>query len=168
MESFDLGSKTCYIYKNGKADTCLLQPVGSYDLTILDREVALIKELAPSVPFTFAAMLIDDWNNELSPWEAPAVFGNENFGAGANDTLSFITEALLKKLNMNTDHIYLGGYSLAGLFSLWAAYQTDIFSGIAAVALGLVSRMGRIYGITEYKNAGGVSEPWRQRRKDEK
>ena len=28
----------------------------------------------------------------------------------------------------------LGGYSLAGLFSLWAAYQTDAFSGIAAAS----------------------------------
>ena len=27
-----------------------------------------------------------------------------------------------------------GGYSLAGLFSLWAAYQTDVFSGIAAAS----------------------------------
>ena len=29
---------------------------------------------------------------------------------------------------------YIGGYSLAGLFSLWAAYQTDIFAGVAAVS----------------------------------
>lgn len=28
----------------------------------------------------------------------------------------------------------IGGYSLAGLFSLWAAYQTDIFSGVAAAS----------------------------------
>ena len=30
--------------------------------------------------------------------------------------------------------IGLGGYSLAGLFALWAAYQTDLFQGIAAVS----------------------------------
>lgn len=29
---------------------------------------------------------------------------------------------------------YLGGYSLAGLFSLWAAYQTNLFAGIAAAS----------------------------------
>ena len=28
----------------------------------------------------------------------------------------------------------LGGYSLAGLFSLWSGYQTDVFEGIAAVS----------------------------------
>ena len=29
---------------------------------------------------------------------------------------------------------YIGGYSLAGLFSLWTAYQTDVFVGIAAAS----------------------------------
>ena len=28
----------------------------------------------------------------------------------------------------------IGGYSLAGLFALWAAYQTDVFSGVAAAS----------------------------------
>ncbi|MBR6090395.1 MAG: hypothetical protein IKP86_10705, partial [Anaerolineaceae bacterium] len=30
--------------------------------------------------------------------------------------------------------VILGGYSLAGLFSLWSVYQTDIFSAAAAVS----------------------------------
>ena len=29
---------------------------------------------------------------------------------------------------------YAGGYSMAGLFSLWAAYQTDAFAGVAAAS----------------------------------
>lgn len=29
---------------------------------------------------------------------------------------------------------YLGGYSLAGLFALWAAYQTDVFKGVVAAS----------------------------------
>ena len=28
----------------------------------------------------------------------------------------------------------IGGYSLAGLFALWAAYQTDAFKGVAAAS----------------------------------
>lgn len=134
MESYNWGGKNCYVHKNESADICLIQPIGNHDLAIFDKEMEQIKKLAPTVPFSFVAMLINDWNNELSPWKAPAVFGDEDFGAGANDTLTFITEILLKELNVNTDHICLGGYSLAGLFSLWAAYQTGIFSGIAAVS----------------------------------
>lgn len=30
--------------------------------------------------------------------------------------------------------LILGGYSLAGLFALWSAYQTDLFSGIVAAS----------------------------------
>ena len=30
--------------------------------------------------------------------------------------------------------IFFGGYSLTGFFALWAAYQTDLFSGVAAAS----------------------------------
>ncbi len=32
---------------------------------------------------------------------------------------------------------FIGGYSLAGLFALWAAYQTDLFAGAAAASPSL-------------------------------
>lgn len=134
-----IGNKRCYLYESRGADICLIQAVDGHDLAVLDRGAELIKELAPGVPFTLAAFLIEDWNNELFPWEAPAVFGRENFGAGAGITLQYITETLLPWLgeNFGAGHkmdCCLGGYSLSGLFALWAAYQTDRFCGIAAVS----------------------------------
>ena len=33
-----------------------------------------------------------------------------------------------------TKTYYIGGYSLAGLFALWAAYQTDVFAGAVAAS----------------------------------
>ena len=30
--------------------------------------------------------------------------------------------------------VLIGGYSLAGFFALWAAYQTELFTGVAAVS----------------------------------
>ena len=45
-------------------------------------------------------------------------------GDAANDS-----EATTEKLR-----VYLGGYSLAGLFALWAGYQSDLFDGIAAAS----------------------------------
>ena len=134
-----ISGKRCFIYENDTADIFLLQAVGEHDLGTLDREAELIKELAPDTPFTLAALLIEDWNHELSPWAAPAVFGNEGFGTGAADTLRFLTNSLIPTLEEVYGHngeltFYLGGYSLSGLFALWAAYQTDIFRGIAAVS----------------------------------
>ena len=132
-------NKKCFIHENGAADTFLIQAVDAHDLELLDREAELIAELSPESRFTLAAFLIEDWNTELSPWEAPAVFGGEPFGSGAPQTLSFVTDSLLPEINnmypsTGTKRFYLGGYSLAGLFALWSAYQADIFSGIAAVS----------------------------------
>lgn len=125
--------KKCCIYQNDEADAFLIQAVDEHDLALLDKEVEIIKGLTHT-PFTLAAFLIEDWNRELSPWKAPAVFGQEDFGSGAAKTLSFITEALLPELGGNGKSCYLGGYSLSGLFALWSAYQTDLFRGIAAVS----------------------------------
>ena len=133
MEDKIINGKKCYIYENSAAKACLIQPVDDHDLELLDKEVELIKELFPKTPFTLAALLIESWNTELSPWQAPAVFGTEDFGCGAAETLSFITDSLLPRLG-GKKHYYLGGYSLSGLFALWSAYQTDIFEGIAAVS----------------------------------
>ena len=118
-----------YEYGNLQADVVLVQPVGDHDLAGLEAEVAEIRRLA-NKEFRLLAVKVDDWNQDLSPWPASAVFGNEDFGNGARETLTEILE-----LCKDEDKVYcLGGYSLAALFSLWAAYQTDRFAGIAAAS----------------------------------
>ena len=115
-------------------DTLLIQPIGEHSLETIDAEVLRLEELAGSGPFTLAAFLTD-WNQDLPPWEAEAVFGEEAFGNGAQDTLDFITGCLIPEITAGgKPMIYVGGYSLAGLFALWAAYQTDAFAGVAAAS----------------------------------
>ena len=89
-----IASKKCFIYPSENASKCLIQPVDERDSELLDKEVEEIKSLTDK-PFVFVAFLIEDWNKELSPWEAPAVFGKENFGSGANKTLSYITKSII-------------------------------------------------------------------------
>ena len=91
------------------------------------------------IPFLMAVFEVRDWNKELSPWDAPPVFGREDFGHGAADTLSFIENDLLPALyghyELKQDlPMILGGYSLAALFALWAVCQTDRFSAAAAAS----------------------------------
>ena len=121
MERFEYGSPD--------ARAVLIQPVDEHDLAFIESEVSLIREKAPA-DFRLVAIKVGDWNRDLSPWEAPAVFGREDFGDGAADTLAEI----LNLCGDRTRNYYLGGYSLAGLFALWAAGQTDAFSGIAAAS----------------------------------
>lgn len=80
--------------------------------------------------FGLFAVKVDNWNADLSPWQAPAVFGNEAFGDGAAHTLDVILQLCLDKERK----YYIGGYSLAGFFALWASYQTGVFAGTAAAS----------------------------------
>ncbi|AMD94624.1 esterase [Leptotrichia sp. oral taxon 847] len=128
-----------YMKENKNTEYVLIQPVDEHDIDVLDNEVRYISENT-SKNFSLAAFKIDDWNSELTPWEMPLLRGKGNFGNEAGKTLEFIKEKLIPSLaefmniqDKNVKYI-LGGYSLAGLFSLWSGYQTDIFDGIAGVS----------------------------------
>lgn len=118
-----------YEYGNPEADTVLIQPTGEHEMASLENEVREI-EKRTSKEFRFIATKVENWNDDLSPWKAPAVFKTEDFCGGASKTLENII-ALCADKNRK---YYIGGYSLAGLFALWAACQTDIFPGVAAAS----------------------------------
>lgn len=131
--------KKCILYLNENTEYILIQPVDENDISVLDNEVKHIEENTDR-NFSLVAFKIEDWNSELTPWEMPLLRGKGNFGDGAAGTLEFIKNELIPALSeyTNTENkeikYILGGYSLAGLFSLWSGYQTDIFEGIAAVS----------------------------------
>ena len=132
-KEYTLSDRTCFLYQNEAAKHLLIQPIDEHDLEGLDQEVETIKELSDK-SFSLVAFMIKDWNQELTPWGAPPVFGKTPFGDGAEKTLEFITSQLLPEVQEDIPHLILGGYSLAGLFALWAGYQTDKFEGIAAAS----------------------------------
>lgn len=133
--SESIAGRECYIYDCGSPDLLLIQPVDDHDLQVLDSEVAEIAKLSKGTSFTLAAFRVNDWNDDLSPWEAPAVFGDKGFGGLAGLTLEYVRDALIPALTGGRDaQIYIGGYSLAGFFALWAVYQTDMFRGAAAAS----------------------------------
>ena len=97
--------------------------------------------------YALSIVPVTDWNRDLSPWPAPAVFGSDAFGGGAEATLRE-----LLKLCADGDKTYiLGGYSLAGLFALWAAYRTDRFAAVAAASPSVW-----FPGFTEFAESGAI------------
>ena len=137
-ENFVIEDKECIGYILENTQYLLIQPVDEHDIEVLDNEVAEIQNNTDK-QFSLIAFKIEDWNNELSPWEAPPAFRNKSFGSGATETLEFIESRLIQtvkeKYNLDNDiKFILGGYSLAGLFSLWSAYKSNTFSGIAAAS----------------------------------
>ena len=136
-QTMQIGNKPCRIYGEPHAEYLLLQITGEHELQSMDHEVTVIAQ--SSWNFLFVAIPVESWNDALSPWEAPAVWGKQGFGGKAADTLSFLTEQVIPTLKQQFHlpenvKIILGGYSLAGLFALWASTQTDLFYGIAAAS----------------------------------
>ena len=116
-------------YGDTASKIVLLQAVDQHDESFTEKEIALIREQTDK-DFMLTAFKVKDWNKELSPWQAPPVFGKESFGEGAAATL----EEILKYATDASKNYYIGGYSLAGLFALWAAHKSDVFRAVAAVS----------------------------------
>ena len=119
-----------YVFGDPASVNVLIQPTDKQALAEISGEIGAIAACAGSRDFQLIAVNIEDWNLELSPWSAPPVFGKEAFGGGAEQTLAEILSLCADK----GKRYYLGGYSLAGLFALWAACQTDAFAGVAAAS----------------------------------
>ena len=137
-QTMQIGNKPCRIYGADCAEYLLLQMTDEHELQRMDNEVAAIAQ-GVAHPFLFAAIPVESWNDALSPWEAPAVWGKQGFGGKAADTLRFLTEQVIPTLKQQfrlpeNVKIILGGYSLAGLFALWASTQTNLFYGVAAAS----------------------------------
>ncbi|MBR2822280.1 MAG: esterase [Clostridia bacterium] len=110
----------------------LIQPVDEHDLELMQGETAQIRARCPNQSFSVLA-IETDWFKDLAPWKAKSAFkGQPDFGDGAG---AFLQSILNTIGSPSPDRRYiLGGYSLAGLFALWAGYQTDAFDGIAAAS----------------------------------
>lgn len=126
MERLNLGGVECMFYCNNSPKFLLVQPVAKGEM--LDAEIKYLKEFTEK-PFALAAFEVNDWNAELSPWAMPPDFAGE-----ARNTLSFVENSLLPQLRNNDIPAIIGGYSLAGLFALWAAYVSSTFICAAAVS----------------------------------
>lgn len=89
--------------------------------------------------FGWTVISIDgiDWNRDLTPWPAKAVFrGQPDFGGGAGAYLRTLTEEIMPTAEegLNPGERIIAGYSLAGLFAVYAALETERFDACASVS----------------------------------
>lgn len=90
-------------------------------------------------PFALVGFACQSWNDDLTPWPAPALSGKgAAFGGKAEETLAWLRAELLPTLTTRVNwsqqqaNTAIAGYSLAGLFALWAWYQSGLFGGCAS------------------------------------
>ena len=135
MEEMYLDGRALLRLGTASPEVLLLQCVDEADESGLGEEFSLLE--ASGLRFSLLALRIADWNGELSPWRAPPVFGKIPFAGKAPKTLAFIEDRVLPFAFETLGKplpVILGGYSLAGLFALWASTGTDAFSGAAAAS----------------------------------
>lgn len=89
--------------------------------------------------FALAAIAGVDWDRDMTPWPAEAVFkGGAAYPGGGPAYLEELTGVLLPALEQELGAAprarYLAGYSLAGLFALYGALESTAFSRCASVS----------------------------------
>ena len=97
----------------------------------------LRKQNAPECHFLSIA--IHDWQREMSPWPAAALSKDaEVFSGGADAYLESLLSTILpwagERIRGKASFMGVAGYSLAGLFALYAMYKTDVFFRVAAMS----------------------------------
>lgn len=134
------------LYVCGQPEVLLIQPLERKEMATIDHEVSLIARHTGR-PFAMAAFKIEDWHLQLTPWHDDAISRREEVGLHAEETLHFITEELLPHMQslIGNMPVVLGGYSLAGLFSLWASTRSSAFKGIAAASPSVWIREWQAY-----------------------
>ena len=90
-------------------------------------------------PFTLVAISDLDWNHDMAPWDSPAAFKKgEPFTGGADDYLRLLVEEIIPRAEKGLagPPAWRGitGYSLAGLFAVYAIYRTDMFSRVGCTS----------------------------------
>ena len=108
---------------------------------ITSRDNKLITAVPPryQAECHFLSIAIHDWQREMSPWCAPALSKDgEAFSGGADAYLESLLTAILpwatERIHGKASFMGIAGYSLAGLFALYAMYKTDVFSRVATMS----------------------------------
>ena len=80
-----------------------------------------------------------DWNHDMSPWYMPSIYSKEkSFSGGADEYMKLLIDEILPKAKELIEGVPkftgIAGYSLAGLFAVYAMYKTDVFDRVASMS----------------------------------
>lgn len=91
--------------------------------------------------FIAISVMVEDWNNEFTPWSAPSLTkSSEPFKGGATGYLNFLANTVKPfidehyKTNPKPSNTALIGYSLGGLTALYALYTINVFGRIGCMS----------------------------------
>ena len=100
-----------------------------------------VRKTDVDIEFLLLSIQPHDWNDDFTPWSAPAFRKGEAAPAGKADNYIFcLTEEIKPFIDTNyrtkpePKHTILLGYSLGGLAALYACYKTDQFGVVGSLS----------------------------------
>ena len=135
MIELSIANRPCRLFGSETPDCILVQPSARHENASLEAEVTQLAALIDR-PFLLVTIELEDWTIDLMPWPDGNISRDPEAGKHGQETLDYILQGLLPELErrFGSRPVILGGYSLGGLFALWAATQTDRFRAIAAAS----------------------------------
>ncbi|MDY6322960.1 MAG: hypothetical protein SPL30_08650 [Succinivibrio sp.] len=135
MKAFTSGRHNIRLYPAKSANSpCVLALLSEDEAPALPSEIAKI----PCRDHSLICVSGFDWNEELSPWPCDRVDARLGpFGGHADVFLKELLEKILPQAECalpERSQLMIAGYSLAGLFSLWALTRTPLFAAAASVS----------------------------------
>ncbi|MBR6801668.1 MAG: hypothetical protein IKM61_07955 [Eubacteriaceae bacterium] len=154
--NYVLDDRNITIYKNYDEGDVIYLCESHSDDEMMEKISARLKKLTGKTPWSFVIFDVKDWNNDLSPWKGRNSKDEDVFGGNGSKTLEWIKDRLIPFVEGEDkySHRYISGYSLAGLFALWAFYETDLFDGVGSCS-------GSVWfdGWDEYMKCASANKP---------
>ena len=135
-EKFNIKDKEITLYKS----TDINAPLIVFNTFEGDGED--VHQALQNMGCTFLNLLVVgniDWNHDMSLWYMPSIYSKEkSFSGGADEYMKLLIDEILPKAKelMEGEPKFTGiaGYSLAGLFAVYAMYKTDVFDRVASMS----------------------------------
>ena len=134
--TFEIGGKTVFVFHSNRPGSPVI-----YLNTYSDERQKIYEAVQATgcPPFTLVTVSNLAWNHDMAPWDSPAAFKKgEPFIGGADNYLQLLVEEIIpraeKDLASPPAWRGIAGYSLAGLFALYAIYRTDVFSRVGCMS----------------------------------
>ncbi|MBQ8619691.1 MAG: hypothetical protein IJ418_19590 [Clostridia bacterium] len=130
-----IGGVRCSIWSHGQGGPVIYWGTAHGDQqegNVADRMAASPSE----IPWTLVVYEAENWNRDYSPWALPSVKGEAEFTGGAKQMLAWLTDVCIPHMENSlpcaAPSRMIGGYSLSGLFSLFAFFESRMFDGVAS------------------------------------
>lgn len=98
-----------------------------------------MEQVAEGLRCTVIPVMVDGWEARLTPWPAPALYREEDdYAGGAAETLAWLVDEELprreRELELSPASYAIAGYSLAGLFALYAFLHDGRFAAVGCLS----------------------------------